>query len=357
MDTPNQFVFSQIQPDVVLVDVYAWLKAIEQHSRFVMEGVFRHAAALCKLYTPAVYVSPDEVLPSGYAFSVLKQHIGKEPRVVRSVQQISDLGCKAWVSLAVDFPAPFLYLKTPFKKVAILHDTLAGDGVFGPEKIEAYKFGGMHNDVFAYVSVYSLHRFQKAHRLLKLNPRAEYVQYGCFHDLTELPSLAGVRCMGDAVAVHSLYKRKRIEDSIAFCVNQGWKLTHLGHSYDYTKEDLYNLWVDSSVVFHGAVSDFLITQTYRTSGVFLCMSEDEGFSMPPMEAILYGVPTIILSNILPHREVYGDYGVNFFNVPLDLKANPVTHLYSISEADRKNVFERYRFENVAKELNDYLAAL
>ncbi len=353
MDTTNQSTLPSIPQPTVFIDVYAWLKAIDKHKRPVVEGVFRHALALCSLYTPAYYLAPGETDFNLPTLTTLQEWLKKPIARFLNVTDIANAGCKAWVSLAVDFPAPFLCYKTPFKKVAILHDTLAAEGHFGQAKIDTYTFGGRHNDAFAYVSTYSLHRFCRQQRLLKLNPKAEFIEYGCFHDLNELPVLSGSRNIGRSLSVHSLYRRKNIEDTLAFARYQELHHTHIGHNYDYSEDELFKVNYEKTA-FLSAQSDENLHHAYKSVGYFICMSKDEGFSMPPMEAILYGVPTIVLSDIMVHREIYSPYGVNFLPIPFE---GPVTHLLRVSEKDRQQIFERFHRAKVMQSLCAYLSEI
>ena len=47
-----------------------------------------------------------------------------------------------------------------------------------------------------------------------------------------------------------------------------------------------------SVVFPGHISFRQILAYYRTAGAFLCMSEHEGFCVPVVEAMSFGVPVV-----------------------------------------------------------------
>ena len=64
------------------------------------------------------------------------------------------------------------------------------------------------------------------------------------------------------------------------------------------------------------VDDTALDHLYRRARVFAFLSEYEGFAMTPMEALAYGVPSVLLDTPVS-REIYGDAAVR---VPLDQTA-------------------------------------
>lgn len=347
LQSPNRAVF---------VDVFAWLKAIDKFGTLVMEGVFRHTDKLARFYQPAYYLLDTEQDFSPLALDLLTEQLGCPITKYRSVRQIADAGCKVWLSPAVDFPAPFLSQKNlPFKKVAILHDTLAAKGHFNPQKPEQFRFGADNNDAFAYVSVSALHDFNR--EMVRHVRGIDYIRYGCFHAFDELPDLTGmVRIQDRALSVHSLYPRKNLFRSRELTQTLGLSHLHVGRNFEMPEAEFVNLAVDQGLRFLGPLSDHHLMQLYEQVGHFICMSRQEGFSMPPMEAILLGVPHILLSDILIHREIYGEYSVTFFP-PDKPVGETIPLLYTISEENRKDLFERFSFSQVIRPLEHYLATI
>lgn len=86
-------------------------------------------------------------------------------------------------------------------------------------------------------------------------------------------------------------------------------------------EDIYKLVDDlklkNRVIFTGKVNDDELKYLYKNSNVFVYPSIYEGFGLPPLEAMSYGVKTIV-SNVECLREVLGD-GVSYFD-PYDYKS-------------------------------------
>jgi glycosyltransferase involved in cell wall biosynthesis len=60
--------------------------------------------------------------------------------------------------------------------------------------------------------------------------------------------------------------------------------------------------IDGRVVFTGYVTDDELAELYSGAVAFLSASESEGFSLPPAEAMVCGVPSIV-TDIPAHREV------------------------------------------------------
>jgi glycosyltransferase involved in cell wall biosynthesis len=57
--------------------------------------------------------------------------------------------------------------------------------------------------------------------------------------------------------------------------------------------------------FHAALGDAQLGQVLRSVDALVHLSEDEGFGLPPLEALACGTP-VVASDIPPHREVLGD---------------------------------------------------
>ena len=337
----------------IFIDVYAWVTACETHGTVVMEGIFRHGERLCKKYRPAVYVLPNEPLSVKGAM-LLQRFIGKEIEVFSSVADLVKAECACWVSLAVDFPSPLLEEKTPFPKLSILHDTMAADGAFSSKRA-LFNRGAKGNDVFAYVSVTALAAFTSSRFMGTVNPRAKFIKYGNFHTHDKLPELSDEIARKHLLAVHTLFKRKNIEQEIAFAQTNRIPFVHIGGNRgDYTPEWIAEQNCKPSVCLAGFVPDGVLAGAYKTAKAFICMSDDEGFSIPALEAILYGVPHIILSPITAHKEIYSRYSVTF----LEKKAvGSVPFLYTITEADRLDAFKRYGADYVSSALDTYLDSL
>ena len=353
-----------MDPQPVLIDVYPWLKQIELRGFVPMEGVFRHAEALCRLYYPAVTYSATDTPFKSLTMDLLGEYLGKSVFVLRENEhpidaQFEMLGTKWWVSLAVDAPSPWLDRKTNVKKLAILHDSLSLEGVFGEFQKQQFIKGALSNDVFAYVSTTALHDFCKHLPQLKRSTPFEFVKYGCFHEFDADPLSASVltpRSSDRTISVSSIFPRKNIARAREITKALGLRHYHVGHRREMDETEFARLAIEEEVNFLGELSESTLRKVYRASQCFVCASFQEGFSMPAMEAILLGVPNILLSDIMAHREIYGSYAVNFFN-----PKSPVQHvkadspfLYSVTEENRKEIFLRFSKETVMRPLRNLL---
>jgi L-malate glycosyltransferase len=103
--------------------------------------------------------------------------------------------------------------------------------------------------------------------------------------------------------VGRIIPNKRIDDLIrVFAVYQRWleprsRLLlvgdHRGHEryYDRLREMVRELGVDE-VVFTGHVDDDELLACYSVADLFLCLSEHEGFCVPLLEAMTFGIPVL-----------------------------------------------------------------
>ena len=96
----------------------------------------------------------------------------------------------------------------------------------------------------------------------------------------------------------------------------------------------------------GYVDDCAVKVLMKNCKAFIYPSTFEGFGLPPMEALSVGAP-IIISDIPPHREVYGGaaHYIDPYNYDVDLDA-----LLSQPVGPRERVLDRYSWEKSAKEL-------
>jgi glycosyltransferase involved in cell wall biosynthesis len=96
---------------------------------------------------------------------------------------------------------------------------------------------------------------------------------------------------------------KKIEDLIKIfyyfnkSINPNTRLVIVGneqiHQYNTFLKNLVNLLkLQDTVIFTGSVTDEHLIHYYLTADIFLCMSEHEGFCVPLLEAMHYGLPII-----------------------------------------------------------------
>lgn len=334
----------------VAVDVHSWLRATEKFGFVPMTGIFRHAEALCRLYWPCYSLSIGEMDFSHLTVELLQKYLGKTiVRFAPIAAQAEALGIRYWVSLSIDFTPPWIGQPMPFRKVALVHDTLALEGHFGGINQHLAQLGLVHNDWFAYVSVNTLHNFNRHLQRAKRTQPFELIQYGGFHTWKS-PVLPDVieRHSDVAVTIGSADKRKRLADANHRLRNLGARHFHIGTAPELSTSEKLALTLNQNYVFLGALSEEDMSRVLYRATFFACMSEAEGFSMPPLEAVLHGVPHILLSDIPVHREIYGEIAATFCS------GQGVSVVYRVTEADRLWMFERFKFERVSKELREML---
>lgn len=234
------------------------------------------------------------------------------------------------------------------------------NGTFGNDAIDRYSNGVKMNSVFLYVSGTTRKEFES-----KFPDKDDtlLIPYGCPHDFDTPPHLVDVHRSG-SLSVHTLFKRKNIFQTTEVA---GWLDSHhmslgLGHTHIGAKGN--DMPINPSMVAHPigvkfrySCDDTSLGIAYRKSKVFICMSYEEGFSMPPMEAILHGVPYIILSDIPVHKEIYGHRNVNF--APPDCKAwhTYLGSLRRITQSDQEHFYYNYKFERLIEPFIQQLEAL
>lgn len=346
LSTLNSEVRPQFLP--VVVDCFAWLQVNQMRGEVVMDGVRRHNRALCSLYWPVYSLAPDEQDFDAETIAALSLFLGKQITRVNHKTITADYGTTVWVSPAVDFIPPWITERTSFLKIAILHDAMGFNAV-GDGRRERFFLGAKGHDVFAYVSTWALHTFSQNHRL---RANQQFIRYGGFHEHETLPTLSGVRESDLALSVHSINPNKNL--SRARQITQSLNIArhiHVGHAYSLSEEERMALLL-TGLQFAGHVSDEALAKLYRTAQTFICASKDEGFSLPAMEAILHGVPVILLSDIPAHFEIYSDFNVTFFPVT---RNDPISYTLTVPEAQRVELFRRHHRQAVMKDLKEFIA--
>ncbi len=93
----------------------------------------------------------------------------------------------------------------------------------------------------------------------------------------------------------------------------GWRLVFVGKSdyfYKRLKQETWAKNIDKHIIFTGFVPDVELPCLYQNATAFIFPSLIEGFGLPPLEAMLYGVPVLAAnSSCLP--EVLGDAALYF----------------------------------------------
>lgn len=120
-----------------------------------------------------------------------------------------------------------------------------------------------------------------------------------------------------------------------------------------------DLTTSDSIVLTGFVPHHKLTPYYKLADVFVFPSLHEGFGLPVLEAMAYGVP-IICSNAASLPEVYGDAGIGVDPMDALSFAKNIEMLLSNDELKRKlqgKSLERAKFFNIEKQALNLLEAL
>ncbi len=102
------------------------------------------------------------------------------------------------------------------------------------------------------------------------------------------------------LAAYALYRRDADADA--------WPLVLVGHPHESRlaslKELARSLGIEADVIFKGYVFDEELAACYRTAGALVFPSQHEGFGIPLLEAMAFGVP-IIANNVTAIPEITG----------------------------------------------------
>lgn len=352
----------------VLVDVQPWLADTHYSKTVPITGPYRLGFHLVSDYWPAILVDGEEDVFSE-AREKLERVLGKEILVLTPFG-VRDREIKAWISLSLDYFCPHLTSSALFavKKIAILNDIMPSLGIFGPRSTENYFKGIAYSNALLCVSktTEALFRDIEKYTFTGLVPRTilrfpNCHRFGEFKDgLIDLD----IRVQGTSLSLHTIRPYKNIWRTIELSNYYLCRHIHVGAYRDENYEKWQSL-VSNSKLYHSNsrifdwyfnVQDSVIEQLMFTRTHFICSSLDEGFSMPPMEAILLGVPHIILSDIPVHREIYGDFNVNFVSPKMGDLSFP-TKPKQVTEEDRKEIFKRHTYENMTAALKEYVQSL
>lgn len=92
-----------------------------------------------------------------------------------------------------------------------------------------------------------------------------------------------------------------------------------------------------NVVFVGRVSDEELDKLYRSSDIYLCMSEHEGFCMPLIEAMSYEIP-VVAYNATAVPDTMGDAGVLLESKYSEYVCEKINRIFE-DESYRKELIE------------------
>lgn len=110
----------------------------------------------------------------------------------------------------------------------------------------------------------------------------------------------------------------------------------------YELVDKYQL--KDRVMFTGGINDDELKYLYKNADVFIYPSIYEGFGLPPLEAMSYGVPCLV-SNVTSMPEVVGEAAMLFDPMNVDEIANKLHSM--CNDSNIKNNFSQLGFKRIA----------
>jgi hypothetical protein len=353
--------------DHIFVDVHSWVREIEQTKKFPVVGAYRSSFLRCRAFTPALFFSSQGVFASNkksfyVAIAALERYLGKK---IQEVYLTDSFARCLWINSSVDHFCPLMRYEIPgMRKAAMLHDTQAFEGVYGERNKQLFMQAVEYIEIFLYVSSTSFYEFKEITEFSGINmelkrfipmPNAHNISDKTLEKLKQSVSSES-RHIGTSLSVSSLYPHKNIYRTIEVANYSLFKHFHIGRAYLENVEKFKEMQSAEKLYYLGPLDDTELNSAYRTAEAFICMSKKEGFSLPPMEAILMGVPLIILSDIPVHREIYGKYSVNFISPEMGDLSFMGKKWKKISRTDRIDLFQRFAFMNTLKYFLEFCAA-
>ena len=162
------------------------------------------------------------------------------------------------------------------------------------------------------------------------------------HNIVFTGRVAPNKCHQDIIAAFACYKKYYDSDARLFLVGS------------YRESDTYyrklKQYVDllgvEDVVFTGHIKFEEILAYYHVADVFLCMSEHEGFCVPLVEAMFFGIP-IIAFNSTAVPMTLGDGGI------LVDKKDPIETAALINKVISDSKLQHFIRENQKRKLKDF----
>lgn len=185
-------------------------------------------------------------------------------------------------------------------------------------------------------------------------------------------AFCGVRSL-DYQKKNNNYTAKKFGMNRPFFLSVGNKAPHKNQSYIYKmakKNPEYDFVIvggsfksfgkesnfeSSNIIFTGYISDDELEDLYRTAEGFIFPSLNEGFGIPPLEAINQGCKMIFVSNIPVFREIY-NIGMNYFDPLGDgFELGDLSSYHRISENERQYYLNKYSWDNVANRIAAFIS--
>jgi glycosyltransferase involved in cell wall biosynthesis len=222
-----------------------------------------------------------------------------------------------------------LYFK-PVRYCAKITDYIVTISENEKNRLIKYKYGNEGKITVIYNGV---NRLQDNNKIDKLNsPFAESLT-------TDLPPefILYVGRLNDRKNIYNLIKAlKYVDDSLSLVIvgKKDWKNERLDTA-------IASESINKRVNFTGYVSDSQLIELFKKASIFAFVSFEEGFGLPPLEAMTFGLPVVVSStSCIP--EVCGDAGV--YVDPNDEKsiAEGINRIYKDEQLRSKKIEAGYR---------------
>lgn len=210
--------------------------------------------------------------------------------------------------------------------------------------------------------------------ILKYYPEANdkiSVVYNGFNNFSEEPinlnnvdqNILGLKNNKYILTVSTISPRKNIDGLIkAFDLIKNkicdYKLVVAGKNgwlYENVYELVGKLKLNDKVIFTGGINDDELKFLYKNASLFVYPSFYEGFGLPPLEAMSYGIPCVV-SNRTSIPEVVGDAAIKVNPDDLNELSNKIfkiindEKLYNNLQANSKRRLERFSWKKCGNQM-------
>lgn len=231
--------------------VRPWSKATAQAARLTIVHYSHGSKSIQR-----VFASSEPKVLLYHNITPAKYFQGTHPNLVRA----SELGRQQLAGLANRV------------EIAVAHSTFSAN--------ELREYGFSRVEVVPYVALEPLLPVEPDRGVMDRCSRDGWVNLIC------VAQVAPHKCIEDCLFVFDYFKRFVCPKSRLFVIG-GWAGTEAYRERLRRLVDALHL---SDVVFTGQVSQESLVAYYKSAHAFLCMSEHEGFCVPLVEAMGYGVP-------------------------------------------------------------------
>lgn len=159
------------------------------------------------------------------------------------------------------------------------------------------------------------------------------------------------KCISDVIRVFIEY-HKMNRDSLLYIIGKYDNDNYFKHIEKLIKNERMSNYIKIS----GMITNQELAKYYQMADAYICMSEHEGFCVPIIEAMAFGVPVFAydssaVSDTVSHSGIlFKEKNYNFIAKKIFDTLNNTIELKNIIEAG----YKRYNFFNNEKNINDYI---